>query len=174
MHPNIARLILVVTSVTLVACADAALSATPEPRTDCALALAPSDVRWDGELMEPFTWSSAPENAESIGFFDGQPASVCVASGPADQLPLQNQIGCIRVGDEVARTADDKLMCGAFLTLERRDENLIWIAHSSAATYAVTVFRWNAGHFESTGETYEACVDALDVPIQDARECSER
>jgi hypothetical protein len=170
MHSNIARLLLTV--MIQLACALAAPPATPKSLIDCAAALASAGVSWDGEPMEQFTWSSAPENAESIGLFDGQPVAVCVASGPADQLPLQNRIGCVLVGDEVARTADDKLMCGAFLTLERRAENLIWTAHNSAATSAVTVFEWNAGRFELSGGTYEACVDALEVPIQDARGCS--
>jgi hypothetical protein len=121
--------------------------------------------------MEPFTWSANQDAIEDLGSFDAQPARVCVATGPPDRLALQSRIGCLVVGEDVARTTDDRLMCGAFLSLERQGQSLLWVAHSSAATAYVTGFLWNGSRFALHTPTYEACKDALSDSVQDPQQC---
>jgi hypothetical protein len=169
LHP-VVRLVLAVSVGVMLSmgCSPAAMATEP----DCAAALASPGVRWDDIPMESFTWAATEVGIQEVGSFDSQPAVVCVASGPPDRLPLQNWIGCLLVGTAVAETTDDKLMCGAFLSLEHPDDGLLWVAHSSAATISVTGFVWNGSRFELNVPTYEACNDDPLRPVQDSRECA--
>jgi hypothetical protein len=122
--------------------------------------------------MEPFSWSAVEGGTERIASFGDQPALVCYASGPPERLPLQNRIGCLMVGQAVAQTSNGRLMCGAVSSLERSGDDLLWVAHSSAATSSVTGFRWSGSRFLLSAPTYEACLGAPRQPVQDARQCA--
>ena len=136
---------------------------------DCGRALTSTGTRWDDFPMEPFTWGY---EIKDLGFFDGRPAFVCLASGPPDRLPMQNRIGCVLIEVDVARTTDEKLMCGAFLSIERPGSaSLLWIAHNSAATAAATGFRWNNGRFELSLPTYETCYSFPLRPLGPSETC---
>jgi hypothetical protein len=172
MRPGPARLAGILgIALLLIACIPPAGPAASAEKADCGAALSAPGLRWDGDALEPYTWSATEEGIEKLDSFGGQPVAVCVATGPTDRLPLQNRIGCLLIGASVARTTDDKLMCGAFLSLEQQGPNLRWIAHSSAATAAVTGFLWNGSRFALNVPTYEACKDALSDPVQDPRLC---
>ena len=60
----------------------------------------------------------------------------------------------------------------ALLSLERPGSaGLLWVAHSSAATAAVTGFLWNGSRFGLNVPTYEACKSFPPRPLQPGQTC---
>ncbi len=135
------------------------------PAAGCAAALVSEGQTIDGMPMERWTWAG---DAQDLGTLDGHRVVLCQASGPLEQLPLQNAIGCILVDDQAARVGE-RLACGAYQTVERPGDALLWTAHNSAATVQVTPLRWNGASF-SADAPFIACADFPLRPVQDPQQ----
>jgi hypothetical protein len=135
----------------------------------CAEALAGGGIRWDGLPLEPFISDGQPRD---LGLIRGTPLTVCVASGPPELLPAQNAIGCVLAGGRVAKVGE-RLLCGAFLSIERPgDLGLVWVAHNSATTATAAGFRWNGISFELLQPPYLTCKEFPLREVQDPAQCA--
>ena len=139
--------------------------AQESPAAGCAAALVSEGQTIDGLPMEPWTWAG---DAQDLGTLDGRRVVLCQASGPRERLPLQNAIGCILVGDRVARVGE-RLACGAYLTMELVGNTYLWTAHSSATTVQVTPLRWEGDRFAADAP-FIACADFPLRPVQDPQQ----
>src|SRR5712692_5193816 len=135
------------------------------PDAACAAALVGEGQTIDGLPMERWTWAG---DAQDLGTLDRHRVVLCQASGPPERLPLQNAIGCILVDDQAARVGE-RLACGAYQTVERPGDTLVWTAHNSAATVQVTPLRWNGDSF-SADAPFIACADFILRPVQDPQQ----
>jgi hypothetical protein len=153
----------VVLGIALYGAAEAlpAALAQEEPAAGCAAALVSEGTTFEELPMEPWTWAG---DWQDLGRFDSRPVVLCQASGPRERLPLQNAIGCLLVDRQVARVAD-RLLCGAYLSIERPGDTLLWVAHNSAATAQVTPLRWQGDRF-SMDAPFVACADFPLRPVR--------
>jgi hypothetical protein len=143
----------------------ASMAWAQDPPAGCAAALVSAGQTIDGLPMERWTWTG---DAQDLGTLDGHRVVLCQASGPREQLPLQNAIGCILVGDQVARVGE-RLACGAYLTVELLGNTPWWTAHNSATTVQVTPLRWTGDRF-SADAPFIACAEFPLRPVQDPQE----
>lgn len=139
--------------------------AQESPAAGCAAALIGDGQTVDGVPMERWTWAG---DAQDLGALDGHHVVLCQASGPREQLPLQNAIGCILIDDRAARVGE-RLACGAYQTVEGVGSTLLWTAHNSAATVQVTPLRWNGDSFTADAP-FIACADFPLRPVQDPQQ----
>jgi hypothetical protein len=131
----------------------------------CAAALVSDGQTLDGLPMERWTWAG---DAQDLGMLDGHRVLLCQASGPREQLPLQNAVGCLLVDDQAARVGE-RLACGAYLTVERSGDTLLWTAHNNAATVQVTPLRWTGASFAADAP-FIACADFPLRPVQNPQQ----
>jgi hypothetical protein len=110
-------------------------------------------------------------SGEAIGDVDGQPVTVCVASGPAGTLPATNGIDCLLVGDQLT-TLDGGTACGAMERVVQQDANVfLVVGHVSAAEQSVGVLTWDGSGFQSNpADDYILC-RGVAQPIASADQC---
>lgn len=131
------------------------------PGAGCAAALASDGQTIDGLPMG--RWAS-DGYTEDLGVLDGRRIVLCRASGPRELLPLQNAVGCLLADGQVARVGE-RLACGAYQTMERPGDTILWTAHASATTVQVTPLRWNGDSF-TPDAPFIACADFPLRPVQ--------
>ena len=154
--------------VTLNAGSHAAITITPSPSLG-----APNPLLGMGltsfSLTSPCAAALATQGdtgegtGQALGEVDGQPVSVCFATGPRAFLPAVQGFGCLLVGGKLA-TLDGAAACGGLEEVVPQGANrFLWVSHLSAAATSVLPMSWNGSGFES-GPSSVSVQLASDVP----------
>jgi hypothetical protein len=110
-----------------------------------------------------FTWDGA---AQPVGPFDGSTVVVCLASGPPEQLPVSNAIGCLVVNQQPVPVEDGALCTGVLFVRRDGERTLVWVQNDSAVSVWVTRLDWNGAGFDRE-PPFLACKSPVDPPSLD-------